>query len=83
MFVPMVKPVADLYNMPYYIPIMHGNLWSDIFYSYPIIYIILYIGLDFVFAGLFSVISYVTSTIINNKFLSVLCPLFIVLMLGN
>ncbi|MBM7542280.1 hypothetical protein [Amphibacillus cookii] len=77
-FVPAITP-TKLY--PLYYAVDHGSLWSGLFYTHPIIYVLLYLILDFVFAGLFATMSLAVSFFIKNRIAIILIPFFFILIL--
>lgn len=78
MFVPAYQPEAH-YSM--YLGISYGTMWSHLFYTYPVLYDILYILMDFVFAGLFACMSLAVSMVVKNKIAVLLLPYFMILTL--
>lgn len=45
-----------------------NSLWSGLFYSHPLLYVVAYILLDFVFGGLFACLAMSLSDILSHKF---------------
>ena len=64
---------------PYYSSINENSMWNHIYYSFPQIYTLLYIGLDFLFSGLIAVISLTVSDCVEHKFTVVLFPFLVYL----
>ena len=73
MFVPAIKP--DLYYLMYY-GIAAPHIWSVIYFSHPLLYVILYLILDYIFAGLIATTSLVVTFWCDNKFIVMLAPFF-------
>lgn len=79
-FVPAYQP-SILYEL--YYPIRHGSLWSGLFYTNPLLFVVNYLLLDFAFAGLFAVMAYAISIFTKNKIAVLLLPYILVLILHN
>lgn len=77
-FVPAVKP-SILYHTFYSIP--HGSMWSWIFYQCPVLFVIFYLLLDFLFAGLFAVTAMAFSVWVKNPVVVILLPFLMTLVL--
>jgi hypothetical protein len=77
-FIPAYLP--NIHYFPYY-GIMQGDIWGNLFYSVPLLYVILYTVLDFIFAGLFACMSLACSMFIENRIAVLLTPYFLVLLL--
>lgn len=75
-FVPAVQPTI-LYEM--YYPLHYGSIWSELFFTVPLVFTILYLILDFIFAGLFAVLGFAVSCFTNNRIAAVLIPFFLIL----
>ena len=75
-FVPAWKP-SIIYTL--YYPIRHGSLWSGMFFTHPLVFVLLYLALDFVFGGLFAAMSYGLATFVRNRVAVVLVPFFCML----
>ena len=58
LFLPAVAP--KIINSMYF-PVLHGDILSQIAYSKPMLFILCYIGLDFIFCGLFACIPVATA----------------------
>lgn len=78
MFVPAIKP--DVHYLIYY-GISYGTMWSGLFYECPLLYDILYILLDFVFAGLFACMSLACAMILHNRITISVLPFFCMMVL--
>ena len=78
MFVPAVQPDA---HYTIYYAVDYGTMWSSLFYHAPLLYDILYILLDFLFAGLFACMSMACALILKNKIAVMILPYFIILAL--
>ena len=76
---------AYLPTMEYglYYPVSHGSLWSELFYTRPTVFVICYLLLDFVFAGLFAALAYAISIFIHNKIAVILLPFILTLILHH
>lgn len=77
LFIPAVSPDV-IYNM--YYPMRHGTLWANLFYTHPLIFSLLYIGVDFVFAGLFACLAISAAFVFENKYSAMIVPYFFVLL---
>lgn len=77
-FVPAILPVVTY--MPYY-GVYHGTLWSGLFYTHPLVYVLLYLALDFVFAGLLAVAVMSVSVYVKNRVAVMILPYLAVLCL--
>lgn len=77
-FVPAVLPSVTY--MPYY-GVYHGTMWSGLFYTHPLIYVLLYLALDFVFAGLLAVAAMSVSVYVKNRVAVMILPYLAVLCL--
>lgn len=77
-FVPAITP-SMMY--PLYYAVAHGSMWSQLFYTNPVIFVILYLLLDFIFAGLFATMSLTISFFIKNRIAVMLIPFFLILIL--
>ena len=77
-YVPGIKP-SIIYQM--YYSVSHSTMWSAIFYTRPLIYVLLYLMLDFLFAGLFAVLALTFSIFLKNRLAVVLLPYIFILCL--
>lgn len=75
-FVPAYQP-SIIYQL--YYSVSHGSMWSELFYSHPLVYVLLYLILDFIFGGLFATLSYAVSLFIKNWFVVIILPFLCVL----
>lgn len=51
-----------------------NGMWSSIFYTYPYIYIFMYLILNFIMSGLLGCIALTISEFVNNRFVAMLFP---------
>lgn len=73
-FIPSTTPRI---NYEIYNHVSFGSLWADLFYSYPLLYVVLYILLDGLFAGLIALLGYALSFFIENQFAAAALPLLL------
>ena len=59
------------------------HLFSMIYYTKPTLYLIIYLIIDFIFAGLFACISLTCSFFTNYKIIVLICPFFVQLILDT
>ena len=52
---------------------------SGLYYTYPVLYVILYLAIDFLFCGLIACLSYSISVFYKNRVMAVLSPFFLLL----
>ena len=52
----------------------HGSVWSGLYYEHPLVFVLLYLLLDFLFAGLFAVTALGLSVYVRNQAAAVLLP---------
>jgi len=76
MFVPAVCP--DPSYLIWY-AVNGASLMSELYYTYPAVYVLLYLAIDFFFCGLIACLSYSISTIYKNRVVVVLLPFFLLL----
>lgn len=78
-FIPCIKPWAgyNLYNLVYF-----GTLWSDLFFTKPILYTLLYVLLNSLYGGLFALLSFGISIYIKNIIPIILFPFLILIVEG-
>lgn len=76
-FIPAITPSKLHHPLPYGVEI--GSMWSQLFYTHPIIFVILYLLLDFIFAGLFATMSLAISFFVKNRIAIMLLPFFLLL----
>ena len=78
LFFPVATP-QPIYSTIY--GIYYSSLMSDLFYTYPFLYVFFYLTLDFVYCGLLACICLAVSRWIKQKWVVVILPLFICLTL--
>lgn len=76
MFIPARMPEVS-YEI--YYGVFYESLGSLTFYTHPFLYIIFFLVLDFVFAGLFSCVGYAIGTVVEKKIASMVLPFMIVI----
>jgi hypothetical protein len=64
MFLPAIKPDVD-YLM--YYAVRYGAFAADLLYTHPLLYVAVYLCLDFIFAGLFACMSMALGNFINHS----------------
>ncbi len=76
MFIPAVTPdpVYDIYYREF-----SNSIFGELFYSFPIIYEMIYIFLYFLFCGLLGCIGYAFSLIIKNEAIAIVSPMLILI----
>ncbi|MCL2865376.1 MAG: hypothetical protein FWE25_07545 [Lachnospiraceae bacterium] len=74
LFVPALIPQASTAQFP----IFAYYMWSDLYYTFPMVYITLYGIIIFIYAGIFACIGMMLSTFIKNRFVVLLLPFAIV-----
>lgn len=62
-----------------YFGVMSGEMWSEIFYSKPLLYVIGYIGIEGIYGGLFAGTTYILSFFIKRRIAVLGIPLFLYL----
>lgn len=75
-FIPAILP--DYAYMIYY-GVELGHLGSSLFYTIPILFVLLYLVLDFIFAGLFACMSLALSLLVKNRVAVMLLPFLSIL----
>lgn len=65
-------PPDSIYDI--YYGVFSTTLFGGIFYSFPILYIVLFIAINFLFYGLFGCFCYCISYLFKNRIISVLLP---------
>lgn len=55
-------------------PIFADCMWSELFYSHPMVYVVLYLLIILVFSGLFSAFAAAIGSLTENKFLPLVFP---------
>lgn len=58
-------------------PVTNGDMWSGLFYEQPVLYALFYIGVDFLYGGIFSCLAMVSSMWISNRFGALIFPLIV------
>jgi hypothetical protein len=76
LFLPAVAP--KVINNMYY-PVLHGDILSEIAYSKPLLFILCYIGLDFLFCGLFACLPVAVAFIVKKTMYAVLVPYLLII----
>ena len=59
------------------------SMWHGLYYSHPFAYTFLYIGVDFVFAGLFATISLAVAKLAQNRIVTLLAPFILYIFLST
>lgn len=77
-FVPAVRPTL-IYEM--YYAVHYGSVWSELFFTAPVVYTMLYLLLDFIFAGLFAGLGFAVSFFVHSRIAAILIPYFLILAL--
>lgn len=75
-FIPALTPDVS-YNM--YYTIYYQHVWAKYFFTKPVLFIVLYLILDFVMGGLFASLTLVFAYITKNKYATVIVPFLIIL----
>ncbi len=73
---PAAKPNV-IYDQ--YFPFTHSSMLAGLVYSHPLLYMLLYLGIDFVFAGLFACLSISSVFFFRQRLASVVLPFLFVL----
>ncbi len=78
-FIPYYKPWAgyNFYNM-----IFFGNMWADLFFSKPIIHMILVVTLNVLYGGIFALLSFAISFFIKNIIAILFGPFLLMIICG-
>ena len=76
MFIPAICP--DPSEVVWY-AVNGASLMSGLYYTYPVLYVILYLTIDFLFCGLIACLSYSISVFYKNRVMVVLSPFFLLL----
>lgn len=77
-FVPAVRP-SIIYQQ--YYAISHATMWSELFYRHPLVFVLLYLLMDCIFAGLFAVFGMAFSMLLKNRIAVVILPYLCILCL--
>lgn len=75
-FIPAYCP--QIIYAPYY-SVVHGSLWSEIFFNDPLIFVVLYLIIDFIFGGFFATFGYAAGLFIKNRFAAMIVPYLLVM----
>lgn len=75
-FVPAVQPTI-IYEI--YYPMHHGALLSELFFDRPVLFVGIYMLIDFVYGGLFAAMGIAISFFVKNRLAVVLSPFMLVL----
>lgn len=75
-FIPSTAPQVN-YN--FYNYVLFGDLWSDLFFECPLLYVVLYILLDAMFGGLLALFAFSLSFLIPNRIVILILPLLLLL----
>ena len=78
-FIPVYQP--QVRYMQYY-GIFSNTFLSEVFYQNPVIYVLIYIFIDFIFCGLIACLSCTSANIIKNKIVAMLTPFGVLLLLN-
>lgn len=78
LFVPATVP-DSVYDI--YYNIFSFEFLSDIFYSYPLLYVLIYIFAFFVFCGLIGTLGYVFLLLFKRPLISILMPLVLIMLI--
>lgn len=74
--IPSTAPQVN-YNLYNYV--LFGDMWADLFYNQPLLYVILYILLDGLFGGLLALSAFAFSFLIRNRVVILVLPLVLIL----
>ena len=58
-----------------------GGFWPELFYSHPLVYILLRLGLLFLFGGMLASLGLAFSTVVKNRYIVLIFPFLFVLMM--
>ena len=75
-FVPATAPQV---NYSFYNYVLFGDLWVDLFFDQPLLYVLLYILLDGLFGGLLALFAFALSFLIPNRVVILVLPLLLLL----
>lgn len=64
-------------------PIFYQSMWSNLFYTHPLIYTMLYLGIDFIFAGLMAELIFCVTNLAENVFIVLIFPFACYLFIEN
>lgn len=79
LYIPAIKP-SVIYSP--YTAIIHGDMFSELFYTHPFGYIMVVLAIDLVFGGLFAWFSLATAFFTTSRLITVLTP-FLLLLLAD
>lgn len=77
MFIPAIKP--NVINMMYY-NIYRGDMMSSLAYMHPLVYIFIYILIDFIFSGLFACMPFAVAFVSRSRFACIALPYIFILL---
>ena len=75
-FIPATAPQVN-YN--FYNYVLFGDLWADLFFNQPLLYVAVYILLDSLFGGLLGLFAFALSFLIRNRVVILVLPLLFLL----
>lgn len=75
-FIPAICPLVE-YDTAY--GVFVGSLMSTLYYTKPLLYVMAYILVDFVYCGIFACITMALATFIKQKWIVVIAPFFVAL----
>ena len=73
---PAVKPNV-IYN--HYFAFGHESMGSALFHTHPLVYTLLYLGIDFVFSGLFACLSLTTAFFFRQRLAPLVVPFLLLI----
>ena len=78
-FVPAIDPFAGytFYNYRYI-----GEMWVDLYFNCPALYLALYVMLDAIYGGIYALLSFATAFYIKNILAVLFVPYFLVMAVG-
>lgn len=79
LYIPAINP-SVIYSP--YTAIIHGDMFAELFYTDPLGYIMVVIGIDFVFGGLFAWLSLAIAFFVHSRLVTVIAP-FLLLLLAD
>ncbi|GAA2184409.1 hypothetical protein GCM10009785_32190 [Brooklawnia cerclae] len=71
MFLPAIRPEATVFGIP------ETGMWSGLFYEHPLVYVLAYVLVNFLWAGSIGLMSVVAGYIVANRILVVATPFII------
>jgi len=77
LFLPAMKPEVSSFNTL----LGENSSFPHLYFSYPFLYVILFLGIIFIFSGLFSTVSLLSSYYVRYRFLVLVFPFIIYLFL--